>query len=270
MDENCSNTIIDRTKPSLYCHHKSCYTCCCGCNDNDDDHSFVDNNFKGLSEPLLLPTTVMSKCDDHHRTFTTTTTTVMTTTTTTTIVTTVRFLFFIIIGYIIGTESAKMGLYGLLGNDETDAARIPWLLYSYHYYSTYYHSYNENNINFNDDDSATLSSSPLIISTTTRLQSLPYSNTVLVSFALALLWSISTILVTFLSYQILQPIIIRLHSMFLSHPSQPEKHEIYIDFIQPITGIHHDDFIILDEEYNQLMITMGTCIGFTVTCFFTG
>jgi hypothetical protein len=273
-----------RSNPSLYCHNNNNNNnrCYCYCNSNDDNIDDATNQ-KGLSEPLLLPTLLTSNGDDNHRLHSRT----YQTTTITTMITTIRLLLFIIFGYIIGTESAKMGLYVLLGYDDNDHCSVPFRLSPFHS-NIYNRPYNNNE---SDDDgtvSTLSSSSSFIVSTTIRLQSLPYHNTVFVSLALALLWSASTIILTFISYQILQPILLRLQDRFLLR-WQSEKDDVIIDFIRPsiarrgvnnvildeksimdidddVEDVTNDD-LVLDQEYNQLMITIGTCLGFTITCF---
>ena len=46
-----------------------------------------------------------------------------------------------------------------------------------------------------------------------------------------------------------------------------EKYDVDDDNVNVVYVV--DDNINLDQEYSQLMITVGTCLGFTITCFYT-
>jgi hypothetical protein len=238
-------------------HHCGCFGYCY--NDNKENEN--------LSEPLLLPKERdYYDFDVQQNFFRISHIRIMTVT-----ITLVRQLFFMIVGYIIGTESAKIGLLVLLG-----------------YGNTSHHPFTVHSILSHPQLSNTVDASM----TNIRLKSLSYRHAIFNPVILALIWSILTVLLTFVSYQIMRLIIRRWQDTFLSrwisrtictttnnntniHISKPpmqlltDSSSVGIKIVRDNDIDDADDHsMILDEEYDQLMITIGTCLGFTMTCFY--
>ena len=171
---------------------------------------------------------------------------------------TIRILY-MMIGYLVGRECAILGfhIFGIY-NDHHSILQL-FLRYQF-----------INNSNNN-------------LSPTMLLQlQLPYRHTI-ASMVLAIIWSMSTVCVTFLVYQIAHScmIVAMLHRE--RHPTEPKVPPIrqfcHMELLPPLdhdsndyyydddhnAGVDHNSTI--DENTNQLMITIGTCLGFTIVCF---
>ena len=255
--------------------------------DDDDDDDHHDYSLERVC------------CDHHHhqqqppphtvsrRAPSTTTTTTTTTTTIQIVTTTLRLCFFFITGCIIGTESAHMGLFLLHGNDDNHHKNNKNIKYSMIHSLYQYYSDTMNNSSDSDD---TVSSSiqgsttkQIIVQSPILLQQIhPIRDTVALSFGLALIWSVCTILLTFLSYHMLRPILQCFENMFqLLQQRRHSSQETFIQNMDGISNIRHEHAnydendnekvgAFTDKEYNEFMITIGSCLGFTTTCYFYG
>ena len=226
-------TATTRVNPtsSYYLHYYCCYYDHYYCCYHDDNADSCNSNQKDLiTEPLLLPNSSSSTIPRTRNNCTTA----------------ILRLFYLMIGCIVGVISAMMGINRLLGKDDTNQ---PSSLVS-----SWYHK--PQPLRF---------SSETTTATTTMLLLMPFYNT-MVSFLVALMWSTLTIFVTFLTYVLLQCCIIR-----WMEPPRIETKKLD-DTILCNGNVNVDINVdenngITDNEYDQLMITVGACLGFTITCF---